>query len=796
MRCRHLPAKLAVLVSFLTMVAGPTAVQADMPDAPTTALAEPLAGYVSQDECSPVAKPGVVAFQQLLMARYPGSRNLGIVRQCHLGSRSEHKEGRAFDWGVRVDRPTEAAYAKDLIAWLLATGPDGARYANARRVGIMYMIWNRKVWSASRPADGWREYTGPSPHTDHVHFSFTWPAAYKLTSYWTGTTYGRGSDGGRLDTSYGTSGWTAYSTARATRLVGQLQRPDGTAVAVGQSAAGLVLGAVGVSGRPVGAFGGSSRVTLRLPEGTTIRSAALAADGAVVVAGSVPVLPELDPLAPPTPDPTEPQPQNDLLLARVLPSGTLDAGFDADGVATFDAGGEDESAAIAVNAAGDALVAGTTVADGISRVTVAKVSRAGLLVPGFGTAGISSFSGRGAASGSAVLSQADGKTVVGCATATAACLARLTPAGLLDASFGIGGIAVHTTMRRVNALIAGPAPLLLAAGSGTTGNPTVLRLTTSGARDSRWARSGVGAVVVPNCTGVPSGLKLRSDGSVLMASHTVGCPYSASVARFFYDGSLDPRWGSDGVAGVGVSGPGSVRAAGVPAIQAAGQVVLPVEAGGSAEHDMTSVSFTTVGPVPSRLASVRSAPTTLYGTPVTVYGVVRSTADNRRTAGVPVTLYEKRYGATTWTAVSTRITDANGVAAFRPTPTAGTAYYTKSARTTRVLAATSGVTSVAVAPSLTTPLAAASVAAGTPVDLKVTSRSAHAGSRVQLQRYRDGRWEVLGTPVLDANGVARFRLLSLNPLVRPYRWVLPAHSDHAVGVSRTVRVTWNTPTGR
>jgi hypothetical protein len=82
------------------------------------------------------------------------------------------------------------------------------------------------------------------------------------------------------------------------------------------------------------------------------------------------------------------------------------------------------------------------------------------------------------------------------------------------------------------------------------------------------------------------------------------------------------------------------------------------------------------------------------------------------------------------------------------------------------------------------------------VDLKVTSRSAHAGSRVQLQRYRDGRWEVLGTPVLDANGVARFRLLSLNPLVRPYRWVLPAHSDHAVGVSRTVRVTWNTPTGR
>jgi hypothetical protein len=134
-----------------------------MPPPPAGALPEPLPVYVPQNECTPTAKPGVAAFQRLLQARYPGSRNLGIVRACHQGARSEHKEGRAFDWGVRVDRPREARYARDLLGWLLATDASGVRYANARRVGIMYMIWNRRIWSASRAADGWRPYTGPNP---------------------------------------------------------------------------------------------------------------------------------------------------------------------------------------------------------------------------------------------------------------------------------------------------------------------------------------------------------------------------------------------------------------------------------------------------------------------------------------------------------------------------------------------------------------------------------------------------------------------------------------------------------
>lgn len=42
---------------------------------------------------------------------------------------------------------------------------------NAGRLSITYVIWNRHIWD-SRNNKGWENYTGLSPHTDHVHISF------------------------------------------------------------------------------------------------------------------------------------------------------------------------------------------------------------------------------------------------------------------------------------------------------------------------------------------------------------------------------------------------------------------------------------------------------------------------------------------------------------------------------------------------------------------------------------------------------------------------------------------------
>jgi hypothetical protein len=147
---------------------------------------EPLAGYQAQTSCSPSAKPGVADFANRLLRANPTSRSLGIVRACSAGGRSEHKEGRAFDWGVSAHSAADRARVARLMRWLLKKDRFGNRYAMARRLGIQYMIWNRRIWGSYAAGSGWRRYTGASPHTDHVHFSFTWAGARKRTSFWTG----------------------------------------------------------------------------------------------------------------------------------------------------------------------------------------------------------------------------------------------------------------------------------------------------------------------------------------------------------------------------------------------------------------------------------------------------------------------------------------------------------------------------------------------------------------------------------------------------------------------------------
>ncbi|MCA9666558.1 MAG: hypothetical protein KC503_13245 [Myxococcales bacterium] len=139
-----------------------------------------LASYASQTTCDPTEKPGVVAFKDLILSTYGCTTSYGITRACSSGGTSEHKEGRAWDWAVTPSNPA----AMDLLNWLLAPDAYGNQYAMLRRFGIMYMIFNKKIWSAYKADQGWRAYTGSNPHTDHVHFSFSWEGANKQTSYY------------------------------------------------------------------------------------------------------------------------------------------------------------------------------------------------------------------------------------------------------------------------------------------------------------------------------------------------------------------------------------------------------------------------------------------------------------------------------------------------------------------------------------------------------------------------------------------------------------------------------------
>jgi hypothetical protein len=172
------------------------------------------ASYVGQTTCSATAKPGVTAFSQLILKTYTCTSSGGIVRGCSVGGTSEHKEGRAWDWMVTPSNPASTA----LLNWLLATDASGNKHAMARRLGIMYMIFNKKMWRAYKPSSGWLPYTGSNPHTDHVHFSFSWNGANKKTSFWTTTgTAPKGSLESAACTA-GLAGWAQDSDAKTTSI--------------------------------------------------------------------------------------------------------------------------------------------------------------------------------------------------------------------------------------------------------------------------------------------------------------------------------------------------------------------------------------------------------------------------------------------------------------------------------------------------------------------------------------------------------------------------------------------------
>ncbi len=179
----------ALTVPVITLPLVGSAQAASVPKPPTKALPSALdiaPPYQGQKLCDPTAKAGVLAFAQLMTTHYKtGTSAYGIVRNCNSGV-TEHSEGRAWDWMLNAGNPQQKAVADAVTAWLSAPDAQGRPGAMARRFGIMYIIWNKRMWRAYDPARGWAAYTGSSPHTDHIHFSFTWDGAYKRTSWWTG----------------------------------------------------------------------------------------------------------------------------------------------------------------------------------------------------------------------------------------------------------------------------------------------------------------------------------------------------------------------------------------------------------------------------------------------------------------------------------------------------------------------------------------------------------------------------------------------------------------------------------
>jgi len=119
-------------------------------------------------------------FNQLAPGRDKASDGW-IGDTAHQQEKSDHNpapDGQVHAIDVDDDLRTPGLTMEAVVQFLVAR----ARAGLERR--LRYVIYNRRIWEAS---NGWRQraYTGPSPHTEHAHFSFSYdPTLEASTVSW------------------------------------------------------------------------------------------------------------------------------------------------------------------------------------------------------------------------------------------------------------------------------------------------------------------------------------------------------------------------------------------------------------------------------------------------------------------------------------------------------------------------------------------------------------------------------------------------------------------------------------
>lgn len=123
--------------------------------------------------CAGRVQPGTVSLRVFCMSHFAECENAGdYVCRLVVGSTlpSVHGDGRAWDAHFDQPGPGRRNPLGDILAnWLVA---------HAEEIGVQVVIWNRLIWSGTRPY--WRTYTGPNPHIDHVHVELCRRSATEL----------------------------------------------------------------------------------------------------------------------------------------------------------------------------------------------------------------------------------------------------------------------------------------------------------------------------------------------------------------------------------------------------------------------------------------------------------------------------------------------------------------------------------------------------------------------------------------------------------------------------------------
>jgi hypothetical protein len=185
---------LVVVVSATASLVGPVAAPSLAPTAAAwTEAPEDYAAYEPEDGCRARPLAGTTELASWIDRRFTGGAARATMRAC-TSSTSEHQDGRAIDWTMDADKRAQRREVARFLTQVFAEDPDGHRHALARRMGIMYVIWNDRMWSSYRTFEP-RDYLSSScrsvdrcsktlRHRDHVHLSLSRRGGRGLTSWY------------------------------------------------------------------------------------------------------------------------------------------------------------------------------------------------------------------------------------------------------------------------------------------------------------------------------------------------------------------------------------------------------------------------------------------------------------------------------------------------------------------------------------------------------------------------------------------------------------------------------------
>lgn len=220
---------------------------------------------------------------------------------------------------------------------------------------------------------------------------------------------------------------------------------------------------------------------------------------------------------------------NNVLVARYTSVGVLDNTFGSNGIATYLSGSQSTANALAVDSTNKVVVAGN---DGSNNLLLLRYTTAGVLDTTFGTGGVVTLTIGNGLTPNSILVDANGKIVVaGNANISGQInlfIARFTSAGAIDTTFGNNSSGYNTITANAyykgNSLAIDTNAKLVVAGVASSLNGSdflVARFNTNGQLDTTFNSIGIVTTTIPNYS-----VNNATSVSVDSSNRIVACGYS------------------------------------------------------------------------------------------------------------------------------------------------------------------------------------------------------------------------------------------------------------------------------